>query len=614
MKDRPMHDVEQGLPNRIRDVGSSRRYIFLSWKILVPALALLVVIALLPVKPRMPVVPATLTYTQLVHALDAGRVASIEIEPGYGVRGRWRVGTQQAADFVVLYTAREVSPLLTRAERSGVAVSFLREGESEAYKNWIGIGLEVGIVVALLLLLFIAFRSQFGGATSVGTQSSGAATNFSDVAGTQGAAEELREIVEFLREPAAFSALGARVPKGVLLVGPPGTGKTLLARAVAGEAGVPFFFLSGSEVTGFVVGLGAHRLRSLFKKARRKGGVIFIDELDALGGARGRNRAHNEDDRSLNQLLVEMDGFSQSHGVVVIGATNRPEDLDAALKRPGRFDRIVNVGVPTVDGREAILRLHAAKRGIPLSDDVDLRRLARLTPGSSGAELANLLNEAAIAAVREQRPQVAWSHFEIARDRMLLGKERVGFKAPDREWQIVAYHEAGHALAGVVACPEDGLHKVTIQPRGQAMGVAHFSPEDDQHLYSRRYLEGQIVKGFGGRVAEEITFGSENVTGGAESDLIHVNRVARRMVYRLGMSEENGLMVHDEQSSPLSGETQARMDAQVNALLERMYGRTREILAQHKPALEALATALLERETIEGSEALEILRVNGVSV
>ena len=396
-------------------------------------------------------------------------------------------------------------------------------------------------------------------------------------------------------------------------MGPPGTGKTLLARAVAGEASVPFFFLSGSEVTGFVVGLGAHRLRSLFRKARKKGGVIFIDEIDALGGARGKNRSHNEDDRSLNQLLVEMDGFSQSHGVVVIAATNRPEDLDTALRRPGRFDRTINVGLPTVDGREDILRLHAANRHVPLAGDVDLRRLARLTPGSSGADLANLLNEAAIAAVRARSPEVCWSHFEIARDRMLLGKERVGFRAPDREWQIVAYHEAGHALAGVIACPEEGLHKVTIQARGQAMGVAHFSPEDDQHLYSRRYLEAQIVKGFGGRVAEEIMFGAENVTGGAESDLVHVNRVARRMIYRLGMGAENGLLVHDEQNAPLSGEAQARMDAQVSVLLQRLYGDTRTILAQHKPALEALAAALLERETIDGEDAVRILREHGVA-
>jgi cell division protease FtsH len=456
-------------------------------------------------------------------------------------------------------------------------------------------------------------HTQMGGKRDVGDTASNSDTTFEDVAGTHGAAEELREVVDFLSAPARFRALGARVPKGVLLVGPPGTGKTLLARAVAGEAGVPFYFLSGSEVTGFVVGLGAHRIRALFKKARKHGGVIFIDELDALGGVRGKNRSHNEDDRTLNQLLVEMDGFSPTAGVVVVAATNRPEDLDIALKRPGRFDRIVNVGLPSSDGREAILRLHAKKRNIPLGDDVDLKRLARLLPNSTGADLANLLNEAAIAAVRDKTTMVSWPHIEIARDRMLLGKERPGFRATDREWQIVAYHEAGHALAGVVACSEDGLHKVTIQPRGQAMGVAHFSPDDDQHLHSRKYMESQIIKGLGGRVAEEIIFGAENVTGGAESDLVHVNRVARRMVYRLGLSEDKSLLVYDDAAGPLSGEAQARMDASVNALLQRLYGQTREIMVRHRVALEALAQALLEQETLDGPEAMRILRENGVA-
>jgi ATP-dependent Zn protease len=298
----------------------------------------------------------------------------------------------------------------------------------------------------------------------------------------------------------------------------------------------------------------------------------------------------------------------------VIAATNRPEDLDTALKRPGRFDRTVTVGLPTAVGREAILRLHAERKHVPLASDVDFNRLARLLPGSSGAELSNLINEAAIAAVRERSAEVRWSHFEIARDRMLLGKERVGFSAPQQEWKIVAYHEAGHALAGVVACPEDGLHKVTIQPRGQAMGVAHFAPDTDRHLHSRRYMQAQIIKGLGGRVAEEIMFGAENVTGGAESDLVHVNRVARRMVYRLGMTEDNSLLIYDDGGAPLSGEAQARMDQQVNALLQRLYEETRDILTRHQPALEALAQALLERETIEGEEAVRILVEAGVPV
>jgi cell division protease FtsH len=577
----------------------------------VPALVILAAAVAVPLLLTRGAEPQNLTYTELVSAIGAGRVATLEIAPGDVVRGRL-IGTPAAAepDFVTVYPAGLAEPLIQRAEQHGVAVTFQRARNVEVYRNWSMILLQLLLFGGIGYYVYSHMRGQ-GGGSDVGRVAS-STTGFSDVAGTQGAAEDLREVVDFLKQPAAFAAVGAHVPKGVLLVGPPGTGKTLLARAVAGEAGVPFFYLSGSEVTGFIVGLGAQRIRTLFKKARAKGGVIFIDELDSLGGARGRNRGHNEDDRTLNQLLVEMDGFAQDDPVVVIAATNRPEDLDAALKRPGRFDRIVTVGLPTVDGRAAILRLHAERRHIPLSLDVDFTRLARLTPGASGAELANLLNEAAIFAVRTQSPIVEWRHFEAARDRMLLGKERVGFSAPDREWKIVAFHEAGHAVAGVVACPEDGLHKVTIQPRGRAMGVAHFSPDGDRHLHPKSYLEAQIIKALGGRVAEELVFGAEHVTGGAESDLVHVNRIARRMIYRLGMAGNGSLLVHDEEAGPLSADSQARMDAEVQSLLQRLYQHTRDVLTQHRAAVDALAQALLDRETIDGAEALDILEQHGV--
>ena len=554
--------------------------------------------------------PRKIGYTDLIAGIDQGRVASITIEPGKEVRGRWVSGVANGSEFVTTYPVAEASALAERAAEAGVDVEFDGTLPGPARLRVAGIVVQIALVFGLGYFLLLQLRGQ-GMGGKVGTRAGEAATTFADVAGTQGAAEELREVVEFLERPAAFSRMGARVPKGVLLIGPPGTGKTLLARAVAGEAGVPFFHLSGSEVTGFVVGLGAHRIRSLFARARKSGGVIFIDEVDALGGARGRNRSHNEDDRTLNQLLVEMDGFEPSEGVVVVAATNRPEDLDPALKRPGRFDRLVVVGLPTAEGRAAILRLHVERRGVPLDEDVDFSRLARLTPGSSGAELANLINEAAIAAVREDARSVAWSHFELARDRVLLGKERVGFHAARKEWEIVAFHEAGHAIAGVVACPEDGLHKITIQPRGQSMGVAHFAPDDDRHLHSRGYLEAQIIKGLGGRVAEELAFGAEHVTGGAESDLVQVNRIARRMVYRLGMGGGSGLLVQEE-GAPLSAETQSRMDREVREMLERLHGQTREILAGHRDALNALARALLERETLDGPDAMAILAQNGV--
>jgi len=606
-----MNDVDQRLPRRVTPTAGPRS-LFTSWKFIAPLVVVLAAtIVGVPLALPDTQAPAELTYTELVGAIGAGRVGSLEIASGDVIRGRY-AGTAASApaDFVTVYPAGLSESLIQRAEQHSVAVTFQRPRNTEAFRTWSMVLLQVLLFGAIGYYVYTQFRGQ-GGGSDIGREGQ-STTSFDDVAGTQGAADDLLELVEFLKEPSAFAALGARVPKGVLLVGPPGTGKTLLARAVAGEAGVPFFYLSGSEVTGFIVGLGAQRVRGLFKKAKKKGGVIFIDEIDALGGKRGGNRAHNEDDRTLNQLLVEMDGFAPTEGVVVIAATNRPEDLDPALKRPGRFDRHVTVGLPTVDGREAILKLHAERRHIPVDSDVDFSRLARLTPGSSGADLANLLNEAAIFAVRTQSPSVQWRHFEAARDRMLLGKERVGFRAPDKEWKIVAWHEAGHAVAGVVACPEDGLHKVTIQPRGRAMGVAHFSPDGDRNLHPKSYLEAQIIKALGGRVAEELVFGAEHVTGGAESDLVHVNRIARRMIYRLGMAGNGSLLVYDEEAGALSADTQARMDAEVQALLQRLYAQTREILTTHRAALDALAQALLDRETLDGADALAVLGQHGV--
>lgn len=554
--------------------------------------------------------PPEIAYTTLLQALDAGRVERLTVRPGAEIEGRW-TGTPEAQGrvFRVPFPVRDVDALAERAEATGVELRL--EAAPDSGRLWDRVMLLVTLL-GLGALVWYAFRS-FSGSQQPELGTAGISdTTFADVAGTQGAAEELRELVEFLRRPEAFDAVGARIPKGALLVGPPGTGKTLLARAVAGEAGVAFYSISGSEVTGFLVGMGAQRIRTLFKKARKSGGVIFIDEIDALGGKRGRNRSHNEDDRTLNQLLVEMDGFTPLAGVVVVAATNRPEDLDDALKRPGRFDRIISVTAPTSEGREEILRLHAGRRNIPLAPEVDLGRLARLTPGSSGAELANLLNESAIAAARGGAQQVQWAHVEAARDRILLGKERKGFRALDVERCTVAYHEAGHALVGVLASPEDGLHKVTIQARGQALGVAFFSPDDDRCLYRRSYLEGQIMKGLAGRVAEELVFGAEHVTSGAQSDLQHVNGIARRMVYQLGMGSNTGLLVHDGEYGSLSPDAHARMDREVGDLLDRMYERTREMLMRNREALAALAVALIERETLEGREAMQVMTEAGL--
>ena len=557
---------------------------------------------------RAPALPV-IAYSELLSAIDGGRVRSITVRPGEDVRGRWATPTPAGPEFTVAYPVETVDGLTQRAQAAGVAITLAPPPSHTGVRDAASTVLLVLMAIGVGYFLFRQLRG--GQSTDLG-QDASSDTSFDDVAGTQGAVEELREMVEFLRRPEAFAALGARIPKGALLVGPPGTGKTLLARAVAGEAGVPFFSISGSEVTGFLVGMGAHRIKTLFRKARKKGGVIFIDEIDALGGHRGRNRSHNEDDRTLNQLLVEMDGFDPLQGVVVIAATNRPDDLDEALRRPGRFDRTIAVATPTSQGREEILRLHAGRRRIPLAEDVDLARMARLTPGSSGAELANLLNEAAIAAARESESVVRWRHIEQARDRMLLGKERKGFRALDRERCTVAYHEAGHALAGVVCAPEDGLHKVTIQARGQALGVAFFSPEDDRFLYRRNYLEGVIMKGLAGRAAEELVFGRHAVTSGAQNDLQQVNGVARKMVYQLGMGPETGLLIHEGEGS-LSGEAHAAMDREVRAILDRLYQQTLELLQANREPLAALAVALLERETIDGPEAIEILEDAGLT-
>jgi len=562
---------------------------------------------------RAPVLPLV-GYSQLLAAIDRGRVEAITVRPGADVRGTWRHAggvKASAPEFTVEYPVQTVDALAQRAQAHGVSITLAPAPDGSRVQRMMGLALELLLLVGIG---FFLFRQMKGGAhgTELG-QGGKSTTTFDDVAGTQGATEDLREMVEFLKRPNAFAALGARIPKGALLVGPPGTGKTLLARAVAGEAGVPFFSLSGSEVTGFLVGMGAHRIKALFKKARKKGGVIFIDEIDALGGHRGRNRSHNEDDRTLNQLLVEMDGFDALDGVVVIAATNRPDDLDAALRRPGRFDRTITVSTPTSQGREEILRLHATRRKIPLGADVDLSRIARLTPGSSGADLANLLNEAAITAAREGQTAVCWNHVEQARDRMLLGKERQGFRARDRERCTVAYHEAGHALAGVVCAPEDGLHKVTIQARGQALGVAFFSPEDDRFLHRRNYLEGVIMKGLAGRAAEELVFGAHAVTSGAQSDLQQVNGIARKMVYQLGMGTDTGLLIHDGEPGSLSPDAHAAMDREVRAILESLYRNTVELLRMNREPLAALAVALLERETIDGAEAVEIMEEAGLT-
>ncbi|MBA3344904.1 MAG: ATP-dependent zinc metalloprotease FtsH [Gemmatimonadales bacterium] len=556
--------------------------------------------------------PMTLGYSELLVSLQAGQVDSVQVSPGREIRGWFTDARAGAASkrFRVVYSTEDVDPLLGAAAAAGVGISF--EPEPADYEAVFA----TVVSVTFLLLMGLLLRRQFASA-SVDTEAgetSGAVLSFEDVAGNTGALSDLREIVAFLQEPERFAAMGARIPKGILMEGPPGTGKTLMARALAGEAGVPCFTASGSDFTGIFVGQGVARLKALFRKARKAGGaVIFIDEIDTLGGRRGRAHGHAEDDRTLNQFLVELDGFDPSVGVVVVGATNRACDLDPALLRKGRFDRSVTIGLPTVSEREQILALHIRDRRVPLAADVDLTRLARLMTGASGAELAGLINEAAIMAVRAGSSEVTWAHVEEARDRVLLGRAREGLTVCETERRLVAVHEAGHALAGVVFCPADPLHKVTIQPRGGAMGVAFFQPDHETHIASRQYLEGQILKGLGGRAAEEIVYGTGKITSGAGSDLQHTTRVAKQMVYRLGMGASTGLITYDPDSGPVSSETHSRMDQDVRLILESSYTTVLGCLRAHRAALEALADALMIEETLSGEDAIRIMEEAGLA-
>jgi len=434
---------------------------------------------------------------------------------------------------------------------------------------------------------------------------------FKDVAGVDEAKEELKEIIEYLREPQKFQKLGGRIPKGVLLVGPPGTGKTLLARAVAGEANVPFFSISGSDFVEMFVGVGASRVRDLFEQGKKNAPcIIFIDEIDAVGRHRGAGLGggHDEREQTLNQLLVEMDGFESNDGVILVAATNRPDVLDPALLRPGRFDRRVVVGLPDIRGREEILRVHVKK--VPVSDDTNLNVLARGTPGFSGADLANMVNEAALNAARVNRKQVTMYDFELAKDKVLMGAERKSMLLSDAEKKVTAYHEAGHAMVSFFRDNSDPIHKVTIIPRGMALGVTVYLP-DDRHNYTREYLETRLATAYGGRVAEEI-FLSQMSTG-AGSDIETATDLARRMVCEYGMSrlgpltfgkKEEQIFLGREiaQHRDFSEETARQIDLEVRRLIDEAYQSAFTILDTHKDAMHRVAAALLERETIDAEE------------
>ena len=438
---------------------------------------------------------------------------------------------------------------------------------------------------------------------------------FVDVAGADEAKEELQEIIEFLKDPQRFSRLGGRLPKGVLLVGPPGTGKTLLAKAVAGEAGRPFFSMSGSDFVEMFVGVGASRVRDLFEQGKTHAPcIIFIDEIDAVGRHRGAGLGggHDEREQTLNQLLVEMDGFESNEGVILLAATNRPDVLDPALLRPGRFDRQVVVDAPDVRGREGILRVHLKK--VPLADDVEISRIARGTPGMSGADLANLVNEAALLAARRGRDKVFMEDLEDAKDKVMLGAERKSLVLSEKERELTAYHEAGHAVVALRTPGLDPVHKITIVPRGRALGITASLPEEDRHSYSRDYLLANLAMLYGGRAAEELIFGAEKITTGAGNDIERATAMARRMVVQFGMSDLIGPMAVGDseqevfigreivQRREISERIAEQVDGEVKRILDEAYERARTCLEEHRDLLESIANALLERETLDRDE------------
>ncbi len=436
-----------------------------------------------------------------------------------------------------------------------------------------------------------------------------------DVAGCEEAKEEVGELVEFLRDPGRFQKLGGKIPRGVLMVGPPGTGKTLLARAIAGEAKVPFFSISGSDFVEMFVGVGASRVRDMFEQAKKHAPcIIFIDEIDAVGRHRGAGLGggHDEREQTLNQLLVEMDGFEGGEGVIVIAATNRPDVLDPALLRPGRFDRQVTVGLPDVRGREQILKVHMRK--VPLDVDVEPATIARGTPGFSGADLANLVNEAALFAARENAKNVRMEHFDRARDKILMGAERRSMIMSEDEKKLTAYHEAGHAIVGRVVPEHDPVYKVTIIPRGRALGVTMYLPEGDKYSYNRTHIESMLCSLYGGRVAEEIIFGNDKVTTGASNDIERATKMARNMATKWGLSDELGPIAYGEeedevflgrsvtQHKNVSDDTARKIDEVVRSILDRAYSRTKQILTENIEKLHIMAEALLTYETIDAHQ------------
>ncbi len=561
-----------------------------------------------------------LSYSDFRTAVDQGNVSEVTIA-GNRVTGQLRSGTK-----FTTYAPEDPSAVNVLLGK-GVKVN-AKPPEDETPWMMLLLYNSLPFILMIGVWMFVMRQMQSGGGRAMGfgkskakllTERSGRVT-FDDVAGVDEAKEDLQEIVEFLRDPQKFQRLGGKIPRGALLVGPPGTGKTLLARAIAGEANVPFFTISGSDFVEMFVGVGASRVRDMFDQAKKNAPcIIFIDEIDAVGRHRGAGLGGGNDEReqTLNQLLVEMDGFEANEGIILIAATNRPDVLDPALLRPGRFDRQVVVPNPDVQGREKVLRVHVRK--VPLAPDVDLKVVARGTPGFSGADLANLVNEAALLAARRNRRMVTHREFEDAKDKIMMGSERRTMAMSEEEKRNTAYHEAGHALVALNVPMADPVHKATIIPRGRALGMVMQLPEGDRYSMKYQQMTSRLAIMMAGRVAEEQTFGEENVTSGAQSDIEQATKLARAMVTRWGYSKELGMVAYGDNQEEvflgysmgrqqnISEATAQKIDAEVRRLVEEGLNSARRILSEKRNDLETLAKGLLEYETMSGEEIIELI-------
>ncbi len=566
-----------------------------------------------------------LNYSGFIQQVQGGKVKQVTVD-GYIISGQNLDGTT----FETVRPAIEDRGLIKDLIDNNVEIVGKQPERQSIWAQLLVASFPILVIISVFM--FFMRQMQGGGGGRGGPMSFGKSkarllsedqvkTNLADVAGCDEAKEEVGELVEFLRDPGKFQRLGGRIPRGVLMVGPPGTGKTLLAKAIAGEAKVPFFTISGSDFVEMFVGVGASRVRDMFEQAKKHAPcIIFIDEIDAVGRHRGAGLGggHDEREQTLNQLLVEMDGFEMNDGIIVIAATNRPDVLDPALLRPGRFDRQVVVGLPDIRGREQILKVHMRK--VPVGDNVEPAVIARGTPGFSGADLANLVNEASLFAARASKRLVEMKEFEQAKDKIMMGAERKSMVMSEKEKLNTAYHEAGHAIVGRLVPEHDPVYKVSIIPRGRALGVTMFLPEEDRYSLSKRALVSQICSLFGGRIAEEMTLGFDGVTTGASNDIMRATHLARNMVTKWGLSEKLGPLMYAEeegevflgrsagsQHTNVSGETAKAIDEEVRSIIDGCYGTAKRLLEENRDKLDMMADALMKYETIDSNQIDDIM-------